>query len=102
MARLKYDGVIEAVRYSQDDRISQVRMYETRRIAFSDRLVIDRSDLVERLRKGKRIVTGRRKTYWGNNFETGQRVLLRNGKMEIISTEDLAGEKEYLTGVPVF
>ena len=102
MARMKYDGVIEAVRYSQDNQISQVRFYETRRLAFSDRIVIDRADLAERLKKGKRIVTGRRKIFWGNNFETGQRVLLHNGKTEIISTEDLAGEKEHLTGIPVF
>lgn len=102
MARLKYDGVIEAVRYSKDNKINEVRMYETRRLVFSDRFVIDRAELMRRLEKGKRIVTGQRKITWGNDFETGQRVLLRDGKMSIISTEDLAGEKEYLTGVPAF
>ena len=102
MARSKYEGVIEAVRYSKDNKINEVRMYETRRLVFSDRIVIDRAELVKRLEKGKRIVTGRRKVSWGNDFETGQRVLLRDGKTPFISTEDLAGEKEYLTGVPVF
>ena len=102
MARTKYDGVIEAVRYSDNKQIDLVRFYERRQFAFSDHMVLTRAGLVERIKKGKRIVTGQRKPYQGNDFKIERRILLRNGKMGTISTDDLSGEEEHLTGVPVF
>lgn len=102
MARTKFDGVIEAVRYSHNKQIDLVRFYERRQFAFSDHMVLARSELVEQMKNGKRIVTGRRKKYLGNDFEIDRHVLLRNGKMGTISTDDLSGEAEHLTDVPVF
>ena len=102
MARSKVDGVIEAVRYSPASRIDRVRFYETRGPAFSDLILVDRAGLVERIKKGKRIFTGKRTALRGNVFELERQVVLGPGKTDVISTEDQGGEKEHLTGVPVF
>ena len=50
----KFDGVIEAVRY-KDGQIDVVRAFERRGAAFSDRIMIDRKELLERLKEGKEV-----------------------------------------------
>ena len=55
----KFDGVIEAVRY-RGGKIELVRAYERRGATFSDRVLLDRAALLDRLKKGKRFVTGQR------------------------------------------
>ena len=47
----KFDGIIEAVRY-KNGQIVTVRAYERRGATFSDRLLIERKDLLERLKTG--------------------------------------------------
>ena len=51
----KFDGVIEAVRYNPDGQIALVRGYELRGVTYSDRVLLDRNTLVERLKEGKKI-----------------------------------------------
>ena len=48
----KFDGVIEAVRY-KSGKIEVVRAYERRGATFSDHVLLDRKELLERLRGGK-------------------------------------------------
>lgn len=86
MARPRFDGVIETVRY-RDGKISLVRVHERRGAAFGDHVLLDRQTLLSRLKQGKRFFTGRRKEFWANSFEIQKPVLLlqRNGK-EIIAT----------------
>jgi len=79
----KPDVVVEAVRYS-DGRIGLVRGFERRGATYSDRLLIDRADLVERLKKGKRVVLGRRKQYMASTFEAGSPVFLADS--DVIAT----------------
>ncbi len=74
MARMKIDGVIEAVRYTPGGLISIVRTYERRGAVWSDHVLLGRQELVARLRNGKRFVTGERKEYLGSVFETGATV----------------------------
>jgi len=101
MARLKYDGVIEAVRYTPTGQIDFVRAYEKRWLVFSDNIILDRSTLIERLSKGKIFVTGHRKAYVANVFETGK-ILHLSGKFNlIISTKDQPGSQDFLANVPV-
>lgn len=97
----KYDGIIEAVRY-KNGQIVTVRAYERRGASFSDRVLIERKDLLERLRNGKRFLTGARREFWAGTFDEGKPVKLvsREGK-DFISTRDGA-DRDELEQVPVF
>ncbi len=97
----KMDGVIEAVRY-KNGQLVMVRAYERRGSSFSDRVLIERKDLLERLKSGKKFVTGSRKELLASTFESGKplQVVSRNGK-EFIATRD-GVERDELEQVPVF
>ena len=101
MARHKFDGVIEAVRYTSDGKIEFVRAYERRGAAFSDGVLLDRKTLLEKLQSGKRFVTGERKVLLANSFVTGKPVkaLGSNGK-QVVTTAERA-ERDLLEEVPV-
>ena len=97
----KFDGIIEAVHY-KNGQIVTVRAYERRGTSFSDRVLIERKDLLERIKSGKKFMTGTRKELWGGTFDEGKSVQLvqRDGK-EFIATRDGANQDE-LEQVPVF
>jgi|SRR5215217_7069263 len=97
----KFDGVVEAVRYS-DGQIQVVRAFERRGAAFSDHVLIERHELLERLKKGKRFVTGQRKQLLAGTFEQGKplQIVQRDGK-EFVSTRENADHDE-LEQVPMF
>jgi len=97
----KYDGIIEAVRY-KNGQIKVVRGYERRGAAFSDRLLIERSDLLERLKSGKQFLTGVRREFWAGSFNEGRpvKVVTHDGR-DFISTRDEADHDE-LEDTPVF
>ncbi len=97
----KFDGVIEAVRY-KDGQIEEVRAFERRGSAFSDRILIPREKLLERLKDGKKFVVGQRKEFLAGTFETGKPIQLvsRSGK-EFIATRGDA-ERDELEQAPVF
>ena len=97
----KFDGVVEAVRY-KNGQITLVRAFERRGAAFSDRILMDRKELLERLKEGKKFITGKRKALLAGTFEQGKPVLVvsRDGK-EFLSTRDDATGDE-LEQVPVF
>ena len=90
----KFDGVIEAVRY-KNGQIVTVRAYERRGAAFSDRVLIDRKDLLERIKNGKRFVIGVRKEFWAGSFDEAKAVQMvtRDGK-ELIATRAEAEHDE--------
>ena len=102
MARKKYDGVIEAVRYAADGKIDMVRVYERRWKVFSDRILMSRAELLEQIKSGKVFITGQRRQYHANEFLTGKAVHLSGDSREIITTKDKAGTQDLLTNVPVF
>ena len=97
----KFDGVIEAVHY-QDGQIISARLFERRGATFSDRIIIAREDLIQFLKKGKTVVTGKRMEYLASTFETGATVqaISRNGKVFLSTRPDAS--KDELEGVPVF
>lgn len=72
MAQTKFDGVIEAVRCAPDGQVQMVRLYERRGATFSDRVLVQRSDLVARMKSGQRFVTGQRQPYLGSTFSAGK------------------------------
>jgi hypothetical protein len=97
----KIDGVIEAVRY-KNGQITMARIYEKRGATFSDRIMVDRKVLLERLQKGLQYVTGFREELLASTFTTGKSVLLvKNNDREFLATHNNATTDE-LEGVPVF
>lgn len=101
MAKQRFDGVIEAVRYTRGGQIEFVRAYERRGFAFSDRVLLDRKSLLERLKARRRFVTGNRKPLWGGSFESGRAVTLvtRDGREYVSTRADAAADT--LEGVPL-
>lgn len=100
----KFDGVIEAVHY-KNGQIVTVRAYERRGSAFSDRVLIDRKDLLERIKNGKQFVIGARKEFWAGTFDGAKdakpvQVVTRDGK-EFIATRTGA-EHDELESAPVY
>ncbi|HAV76382.1 MAG TPA: hypothetical protein DCX53_03415 [Anaerolineae bacterium] len=97
----KFDGIIEAAHY-KNGQIVTVRAYERRGASFSDRILIDRKDLVERIKSGKQFLTGSRREFLAGTFEEGKpvKVVSHDGK-DFISTRDESDHDE-LELVPVF
>jgi hypothetical protein len=101
MADKKFDGVIEAVHYTRKGQIDFVRAYERRGTSFSDRVLLDRKTLLERLRSRKRFVAGERRQLLASTFDSGRDVnLVTNDGREFVSTRTDATE-DTLEGVPV-
>lgn len=97
----KFDGVIEAVRYKSGS-IGVVRAYERRGATFSDRVLLDRKALMERLKKGKRFVTGQRREFWASTFDIGKPVNLVGADDKQVVTTLLQADHDDLEGVPLF
>jgi hypothetical protein len=97
----KVDGVIEAVHY-KNGQIQAVRVYERRGATFSDRILLTRKELLERIKSGRQFVIGKRKPLLASTFDEGKpvQVLSRDGK-EIISTRKEADHDE-LEQAPLF
>ncbi|MCX6059175.1 MAG: hypothetical protein NTW69_13600 [Chloroflexi bacterium] len=97
----KIDGVIEAVRY-KNGQITMVRAYQRRGATFSDRVLVDRKTLLERLQKGEQYVTGAREELRASTFTLGKPVLiLKQDNRELLSTSKNATRDE-LEKVPSF
>jgi|GEM_PF-165169 len=116
MGKPRYDGVIEAVRYKPDGQIAWVRAYERRGPTFSDRVLIDRRELIERLKAGKVFVVGKRLPLLASTFETyyrvrlasvdGQEILTTSGASwnaasSGIVTSGSASRRDHLEGAPL-
>ena len=102
MAKQKFDGVIEVVRYTPEGLIDMVRAFERRGATFSDRLLWKRAELVERLKAGQKIVIGSPQLYLASTFTVGASVRLersRNG--ELIVTGKESSDHDRLTA-PLF
>jgi hypothetical protein len=101
MAKKKIDGVIESVRY-KNGLIAAVRAYERRGFTYSDRLVLDRKTLLERLQKGLHFVAGSREALKASTFALAKPILLVKAQdHEYISTNENASRDE-LENVPFF
>jgi len=107
MSKLKYDGVIEAVRYAPDGKVSLARAYERRGPAFSDRILLSRDELVKRLESGEKFMVGKRLPRLGGMFEISSKVHLVKGEGNImwITTGQAgngSGGRDDLEGAPLF
>ncbi len=98
---VKFDGVIEAARYA-NGALLMVRAYVRRGATFSDHVLIDREALMERLKSGKKFMTGQRVDSMASTFENLKAVRLTGNKgQEVISTS-LQTERDLLEEVPLF
>jgi len=93
MAKLKFDGLIEAVRYAPDGKIELVRAYERRGSTYSDSILINRANLIKRLQSGEKFVTGARKEFLGSTFEVVKTVRL-NGDVIITGSDSSRDQLE--------
>jgi hypothetical protein len=102
MARPSFDGVVEAVHYAPDGQVLWVRVYERRGATFSDRVLLDRKTIIERLKSGKKYVAGQRVPYLASTFEVSSplRLFQSNGK-DILIAGDIQTYQDNLDGVPV-
>jgi hypothetical protein len=97
MAKEKIDGVVEAVHYTPEGQVDWVRVYERRGPTFSDRVLLDRSSLIKRLKDRKRFVIGQRKTLWASTFETTSALqLVRKSGREIIVSGESTADRDSL------
>lgn len=99
----KFDGVIEAVRYDPDGQIALVRAYVRRGVTYSDRVLLDRKTLLERIKEGKKFTIGQRKEFLASTFAFGKTVkaLGSNGKDFLTTREDVPQHDE-LEETPIF
>ena len=99
---VKFDGVIEAVRYTPKGGLLMVRAYLRRGATFSDHVLMDREALVDRIKTGKKFVTGQRVDSMASTFENLKTVQLTGSKgQEVISTSAQT-ERDLLEEVPLF
>jgi hypothetical protein len=102
MAKTKYDGVVEAVRYDATGQVDWVRAYLRRGPTFSDRVLVNRQELVDALKDGKVMKVGKRIEFMASTFEVKDslRLIQTNGQ-EIIVSGDKQAQKDNLYGVPL-
>lgn len=103
MSRQKFDGVIEAARYTPEGEIDVLRAYERRGSAFSDHKILSRKELLERLQQGRNFVIGNRVSALGGTFEIHMPVILvkqSDGSLQVSTRRDAQGDE--LENVPLF
>ena len=102
MARTKYDGIVQAVRYDEDGQILWVRAFLRRGPTWSDSVLMERQALVDKLKSGKQFVIGKRVELMASTFETSFpiRLITENGQ-EILVAGESSGEKDCLEGAPL-
>jgi hypothetical protein len=98
----KLDGVVEAVRYAPDGQVAMVRIYERRGPTWSDRQLMDRDTLIQKLRAKKRYFIGQRVEFMAGTFQVTDAVrLLSQGGKDILATAASA-DHDSLKGAPLF
>jgi len=102
VAKLKFDGVIEAVHYRPDGQVEWARTYLRRGPTFSDYILLDRQTLLEHLNAGKKFYRGERILLKGGEFNIFDqiKVVKKNGQEYLVTqTGDFEGDQ--LEKIPV-
>ena len=104
MPQKKYDGVIECVRYAPEGKLSEVRMFERRGPTYSDRLLVSRPELLQRLRQGKKFAVGAPKPLLASTFEICAEVRLVGPRSQecIVAGKNPGSDRDDLQGAPLF
>ncbi|HIE58292.1 MAG TPA: hypothetical protein EYP88_08690 [Anaerolineales bacterium] len=97
-----YDGIVTAVRYSPRGDIDWVRAFERHGFVFSDRVILSRADLLERLKAGKKFKTGRRIPQMGNEFEIFNDIrLIGSSERAVITSGASLPARDDLSDLPL-
>ena len=104
MADQKYDGVVEAVRYTPEGQVKLVRVYLRRGPTWSDITLMTREDFVSVLKSGKRVMAGKRVEYMAGTFEVSKPIELKGqeGREVIYVSQQPSNGRDNLEGVPEF
>lgn len=99
--RPKIDIVVVAIRYEAPGKIAWVRAYERRGKIWSDRIMIQRADLIARIRAGQHVMTGERIEFEAGTFKIWEAVRVEdsNGASRLLA-EAANGSGDDLNGVP--
>jgi len=102
MGKPKFDGVIEAVHYKPEGHVDWIRAYLRRGPTFTDRKMLDRSDIIDNLKSGKRYFAGSRIPLMASTFKTGKQLrLVQKNNREFLVIGDFEVEKDCLEDVPI-
>jgi hypothetical protein len=102
LASPKLDGVIETVHYDQNGQISWVRAYLRRGATYSDRVILDRKDLLDFIKSRKLFKAGKRIPLMASTFDLAQPIVLRQkNNHEVLVAGDTQSERDFLEGVPI-
>jgi hypothetical protein len=101
MAKIDYDGVVQAVHYDDQGQVKWVRAFLRRGPIWSDYMQIEREALVDKINSGVRFRIGERLPYKGGTFETGNAVeLVEVNGHEVLVAGDRQSKTDHLEGVP--
>jgi hypothetical protein len=103
MAKIKFDGVVEAVHYEPTGNIKWARAYIRHGSVFTDRVILDREKIISDLRDGKRFYIGTRVKSMGGVFQVTEPLrFLEDDNKTVISTTEEITDHDHLIDVPVF
>ena len=79
-------------------------MYERRGATYSDRILVNRADLLARLRSGKKFAVGACKPTMASTFDVRNEVRLAGsrGQEMIVAGKDAPAGRDDLRGAPIF
>ena len=101
MAKIKFDGVITAVHEDESENISWVRTFLKRGKVFTDRVNLDRDELIQLLQEGKRFYTGSRIEYQAATFNLDKKVeLIQVNGSNYVYAGQPDDSRDNLEGVP--
>jgi len=103
MAKKKFDAVLEAVRLNEDGQVEIAKIFERRGIIFSDHFLVDRNELIKRIKDGQKIMTGKRQYKMGSVFDTDKevRVVSTKGK-DVLALGNESSDRDSLQSIPRF
>ena len=94
------------MRYTPDGKLSLARAYERRGPAFSDRILLNRDELIKRLEAGEKFMVGKRIPMMGASFEVSAMVYLVEGADNAVwistSKDNGQSSKDEIEGAPIF
>jgi hypothetical protein len=103
MAKIKFDGILEAAHLNSDGQLVWVRVYERENASFTDRIILSREEFIKQLEAGKRYMLGERILHLGGTFNVSKPVNLvkKDGKQLIVVGEAQDATQDELTTVPI-
>ena len=102
MARLKFDVVDTAVHYDPNEQMDWVRVFLRQGPTSSDRIMLDRQNLIDEIQSGKKFKVGSRVECEAGTFDvTDPANVFENNGDTILVVGEIQAEQDSLEGVPI-